>query len=306
MKPTGPTSRRGLRITRARLARLVVTLSLLLALSGVASAYWSAGSAPGGNGVAVEAIVNRGATPTASAAGTAVTVSWAASTLSNGRAVDGYLVKRYDVATLSAQTISSACTGTLTAMTCTESNVPSGQWVYSVTPVFATSWRGAESVKSSSVNVAASTLALTSTTVRPGTSLTGTAAGFPVAEILRYRLDSPTGVELTGSLAGLPTPALVSIGGGGAVIVSVPAGTSDGPHTIYAVTSPSGAAASAGIVVDGTPPPPPVLTLTPTFPSYSLGNIPNSSLNTLLKYDRLENPTSYATWLTGPQFCCSN
>ena len=42
------------------------------------------------------------------------------------------------------------------------------------------------------------------------------------------------------------------------------------------------------------------------FSTYSDGNVPNSSLNTLLKYERFENPTSYATCETGPQFCPSN
>jgi hypothetical protein len=183
--------------------------------------------------------------------------------LSNGHAVDGYVVKRYDVATLTSQTVVSACTGTVTATTCTENSVPAGQWVYSATPVLATNWRGAESVMSSPVTGAAPSLALSSTTVRPGTSLTGTASRFLGGETLRFRLDSPTGTELTGSLAGSPTPATVPAGGAGSVVVTVPSGTSDGAHTVYAVASPSGDAAAAAIVVDGTPSPVPVLTLTP-------------------------------------------
>jgi hypothetical protein len=69
---------------------------------------------------------------------------------------------------------------------------------------------------------------------------------------------------LTGSLAGASTPAAVPAGGGGSVVVTVPAGTGDGAHTIYGVASPSGDTASFGIVVDGTAPSPPVLTQTPT------------------------------------------
>lgn len=120
----------------------------------VAWAEWSAASVPGGNGASSAATVNQGATPTASVAGSAVTVGWAASTLSNGTAVSGYVVKRYDaVAPFAPQTILTACTGTVTATTCTENSTPDGQWAYSVTPVFATSWTGAESLKSSPVTV---------------------------------------------------------------------------------------------------------------------------------------------------------
>ncbi len=97
--------------------------------------------------------------------------------------------------------------------------------------------------------------------------MTGTANGFLPGETLTYRLDSPTGPELSGTLAGTATPATVPASGGGAVGVTVPGGTSDGDHTVYAVTSPSGDAAGAAIVVDGTPPPAPVLTQAPTNPS---------------------------------------
>ena len=99
----------------------------------------------GGNGAAAASSVNQGATPTVNAVGPAVTVSWAATTLANGQAVTGYLVKRYDAGTLAPQTILSACTGTITATTCVESGVPNGSWEYTVTPVFATNWQGVES-----------------------------------------------------------------------------------------------------------------------------------------------------------------
>jgi hypothetical protein len=197
-----------------------------------------------------------------SAAGRTITVSWAATTLSNGEPVNGYLVTRYDAATLTPQTVGSGCEGTVTTTTCVENGVPAGQWRYSVTPVLATSWSGPESAKSSPVTLSAS-LTLSSVRVRPGTSLTGTANGFLAGETLRYRLDSPTGTELSGILAGNATPASVPATGGGSAAVMVPAGTSEGTHTVHAVTSPSGDSASADIVVDSTPPPPPVLTDTP-------------------------------------------
>ena len=247
---------------KRHLATLVVAVALTM-VAATAWAYWTAGSMPGGNGSAAASTVNQGARPTVTLAGRTVTVTWAATTLSNGQAVDGYQVTRYDAATLATQTTLSACAATVTATSCTESPVPAGQWVYTVTPIFATSWRGAESAKSTAVTVAAPTLVLGSSTVKPGASLTGTAGGFVAGETLRYRLDGPSGAELTGSLAGNATPATVPAGGGGAAVVTVPAGTSDGTHSLHAVASPSGDDASVEIVVDSTAPPQPVLTSTP-------------------------------------------
>lgn len=138
----------------SKLTRLLA-IPLVVVIYGVAWAHWTAGSGPGGNGAAAATTVNRGATPTASATGSAVTLTWAARTLASGPVVSGYVVKRYDAATLAQASIKSSCTGTVTSTSCTENSVPTGQWVYSVTPVFATNWRGAESVKSNPVTIAA-------------------------------------------------------------------------------------------------------------------------------------------------------
>jgi hypothetical protein len=120
-------------------------------VTGLAWGYWSIGSLPGGNGQAQAATVGQGNTPTTTVNGNAITVSWAASTLTNGQAVDGYKIKRYSAGSHVSQTILSACTGTVTATSCVESNVPTGDWVYTVTPVFATNWLGAESQDSDAV-----------------------------------------------------------------------------------------------------------------------------------------------------------
>jgi hypothetical protein len=152
----------GLQRMRARLTRTRwngprrwVAIAFIFALTtGVAWAYWSAGSSPGGGGASAAATVNQGETPSASAVDNVVTVSWAGSTLSNGEGADGYIVNRYDAATpFALQTILSACTGTVTATTCTEI-APPGNWKYTVTPAFANNWRGVESAKSNAVTVA--------------------------------------------------------------------------------------------------------------------------------------------------------
>ena len=107
--------RRATRAPWSILKGMVVMPLVFILASGAAEAYWSAGSGAGGNGASAATSVNQGATPTVSAAGQAVTVSWAASTLSSGNAVAGYIVKRYTSGTPTLQTILSACTGTVAA-----------------------------------------------------------------------------------------------------------------------------------------------------------------------------------------------
>src|SRR6202040_1971347 len=75
----------------------IVAVVLLLVTTASAFAYWAATSSAGSNGSATAATVNQGATPTAgpSSVGREISVSWGTSTLSNGAALGGYLVKRY-------------------------------------------------------------------------------------------------------------------------------------------------------------------------------------------------------------------
>src|ERR1700733_2237286 len=84
---------------RCRFAALL-GVCLILGTTGLAWAFWSGGSIATSDGGAAAASVNQGATPTATAAGErTVSVGWGASTLSNGQAVDGYIIKRYDAGT---------------------------------------------------------------------------------------------------------------------------------------------------------------------------------------------------------------
>src|SRR5256886_6010049 len=177
-----------------------------------------------------------------------VTVTWGASTLTDGQAVDGYLVKRYDANTLALQTILTNCTGTVAATSWVESSVPYGQWKYSVTPVIAANWQGAESARSGTVVVGASTLTLAKTLY--GGSLpqttTGTLSGFVPNEGITYRLDAGT------ALTGAPSTANAS-GNATITALTIPSGTADGSHTVYAIGANS-SQASAGITVDLTAP----------------------------------------------------
>ena len=213
--------------------RHLATLAIAVALTFVAATAWaylSAGSVPGGSGAAAASSVNQGATPTASATGSTVTVSWTATTLANGQAVSGYLVKRYDAGTLAAQTILSACTGTIAATSCVESGVPNGSWKYTVTPVFATNWQGPESLKSATVTVNNDTTAPTNSislsSVTGGAYLTGTT--------IYYRGTAAGSLRLTNAVAdagsGPASSATAALGGT----------TAGWTHTPSTVSAPAG------------------------------------------------------------------
>jgi len=139
-----------------RLLRRSFVVSMAFSLVfGVAWSSWTTGSVPGGSGAAAAATVEAGKRPVAVATGESVAVSWVASQMSNGDPVAGYIVTRYDVATLTPRSTIASCSGTIDTTSCTETAVPSGQWVYTVTPVLGTNWRGAESPRSDPVDVGA-------------------------------------------------------------------------------------------------------------------------------------------------------
>jgi hypothetical protein len=185
-----------------------------------------------------------GAQPSASVAVDKVTVTWPAASFAGGAAVGGYVVKRYSTGGV-VQTVGAGCSGTISALTCTETSVPAGSWRYSVTPKQG-AWAGAESTQSSTVTVAAASLSLSGTTVTAlPTTLGGSIAGFAAGQTVTFRLDNPTtGTALTGSINPTPVPA----SGGSSVSVTIPAGTSNGAHTVYAIGS-GGTIASAAITV---------------------------------------------------------
>jgi hypothetical protein len=225
-------------VNRWRTALLLALLAL--ALPSLALASWQGSG--GGSGYVSAKSLPAGNTPAASVSNRSVTVSWTAP--SGGAPVSGYIVKRYDAGG-TAQTIGSNCSGTVTGTSCTENAVPGGIWKYSVTPANQ-NWRGAESARSSSVTVNSPSLSLTGTTISslPST-LSGSIASFIPGQTVTYRLDNPTsGTVLTGSIS--PTP--VQSSGSASVSVTIPNGTSNGSHTVYAIGS-SGDQASAGITV---------------------------------------------------------
>ncbi len=93
-----------------------------------------------------------GNTPSGTAAGSSVTVTWSASTFAGGTPVPGYVVRRFDSITQVEATVLPACAGIVSGTSCTESGVPIGTWVYTVTPA-AGAWRGGQSAQSAVVVV---------------------------------------------------------------------------------------------------------------------------------------------------------
>jgi hypothetical protein len=81
--------------------------------------------------------------------------------------------------------------------------------------------------------------------------MNGTISTFVTGESVTWRLDDPgTGTVLVGSIVPNPVPA----NGTSAITVTVPAGTADGIHTVYAVGSSGSSTASATVTVDTLPP----------------------------------------------------
>src|SRR3954469_22173377 len=227
-------------------AVLIATAIAAAALPAAASAAWTHSGT--GTHFAKAVSMPAGNTPTVSVSNRSVTVSWSANTMPGGGAVSGYTVQRYDTGG-NAQTVASGCSGTIAALTCTETSVPGGTWRYTVAPV-KSNWVGAEGSQSSNAVVASPSLSFSSSTTVTAlpTTLSGTIAAFVGGQTVTYRLDNAsTGTVLSGTLS----PSTVPAGGGASVTVTVPAGTANGAHTVYAIGS-SGDVASASITVSVT------------------------------------------------------
>ncbi len=184
---------------------------------GSGSAYSGATSMPSGNA------------PTATVSGRNVSLSWSAS--SGTVPVDGYVVRRYDAGG-AQHSVGADCSGTVPGLSCTEHAVAPGNWRYTVAPA-RLDWHGAESSESSPITVGAPTLALDSSSASSlPTTLTGQITDFISGEAVSFRLDDPsTGTPLSGSITPSPVPG----SGAASVSVTVPSGTANGSHTIYAV-----------------------------------------------------------------------
>ena len=225
-----------------RRALSIAVLVLVLALVPV-SAHASWVRADAGDAGARAKTVDAVAAPSASVAGRTVTVSWSAP--SSGAPPTGYTVKRYNNSG-QQQTIGASCSGTISGLTCKERKVPTGTWKYTVTPELG-NWRGPESNFSAAVTVGSAQLSFSSSTVTSfPTGVSGTIDNFVDGQSVSFRLDDPSsGQALSGSISPDPVPE----NGHADVSVTIPAGTSNGSHTIYAIGS-DGDQASAAVTVN--------------------------------------------------------
>jgi hypothetical protein len=228
------------------LARSFTAIAVAIAALVVAAPAQAAWTALGGagKGYSVARNLQAPATPTATVSNRQVTVNWTAP--GGGVPPSGYVVKRYDSSNQS-QAIGPGCSGTIAATSCVESAVPPGDWKYSVTAVRGNNWSGAESAKSSTVTVLAPALTLSPTTVTSFPRvLTGQITSFIPGQTVTYRLDNPTtGPLLSGSI----TPSTVPASGTASASVTIPAGTANGSHTVYAIGN-TGDQASIPITVN--------------------------------------------------------
>jgi hypothetical protein len=234
---------------RRTIQRVTIVMAMGAALASLGmlvpqSAFASWNAANPGNGYSKATSMPTGNQPAGSVTGRNVTVTWSGSTIL-GSPVSGYTVARYTTGGV-LQAIGASCTGTISALTCTEAATPAGTWKYGITPKQG-QWLGAEGTRSANVTVAAATLTFTSSTTVYSlpASLNGNLSGYATGETLTFRLDNPsTGTVLTGST--VPSP--IQTAGTATFSVTIPAGTSFGAHTVYGVGS-LGTQASAGINV---------------------------------------------------------
>jgi fibronectin type 3 domain-containing protein len=154
-----------------RAAILASIAALLLGGYVPAEAHWQAGGA--GSGQAPVGTLPGGSQPSASASLDTVTVQWTQSAFAGsalgGYAGGGYVIRRYAPSGGPAITPSGGCGATIggtgATLSCQETDVPSGPWKYTVTPVLG-SWTGEESEPSSSVTVLLGAPVLSSVTAQ--------------------------------------------------------------------------------------------------------------------------------------------
>jgi hypothetical protein len=230
--------------------RALIATASAAATLGVACAVVLAAFTAGGSGApTVQATTMPTATtaPTVSVSGRDVSVSWTQRTMGNGTAVAGYTLARYSAAGGSAVSVLSSCSGTVAALTCTENSVTPGSWRYTVTPVQGNAWHGTESARSAGAVVSSPSVSLSASAVAPSHSLTASISGFDDGDAVSFHLGSASGTVIGSAVAS----SAAGSNGTGSGTVTIPAGTTSGTYSVYAVGTDT---ASTTVVVDGTAP----------------------------------------------------
>lgn len=244
-RPKRPTRRLGMGV---RVTLFVV--GALAAAAVPAAAYLDVGvTTTGSYSAAIADSLNGGNTPTLPSGGVNgenVTIQWTASkTAHDALGATGYTINRYSTMTGgTAIPATGGCAGTVAALTCTEQNVPPGNWWYTVTPLY-DSWTGTESERLA-VTVTAPSFSITSgqsvSSVSGGSITGGTLAHFGNTENVTFHLDSPGGTTLTTSPSTVTTSGTGTASG---LTINILSGTAIGNHTIVAVGATSGLTATS-------------------------------------------------------------
>lgn len=232
-------------MTRLRLIKLLIPLAVLLAVVGVAQAFYHS-EGDGGGSASVGTLNPPTAVQATSPVGTdRVDVSWtASSTAGSATAPTGYRVSRSDGVTNTFVCGTSAST-TIPATTCSDTGLGDGDYTYTVTAVFR-SWRASATSNSATVTSPSITLSPTSGNVGSPVSISG--SHFPPSSAVTATY-AGNSVSLTPSTN---TNGSGSFSGGS---FNVPASTA-GAHTVQVTVS--GRSASASFTVE------PAITLSPT------------------------------------------
>jgi hypothetical protein len=139
-----------MRTPRVVVAGAIAGVTLLVGATP-AIAFWAAASTGGSSGARAGAL-STGPTPTATAAGASVTVSWSAvSPPATGVAIR-YQVTRKNTVTSATTPATGGCAGTLSSTSCVEASVPTGRWSYTVQVVVG-AWSGAAGSSSNTVAI---------------------------------------------------------------------------------------------------------------------------------------------------------
>jgi hypothetical protein len=129
-------------IIKRLLTGVCVALPLGLTLSPLAQAAWSAGGS--GSAIALAYLMPNGSQPAVSVSGTSVTVTWPVVLFPDNHSVAGYLIERFNASSGAQAIVGANCSGTVSTTSCTEQNVPAGNWIYTDTPL-QDLWTGGQS-----------------------------------------------------------------------------------------------------------------------------------------------------------------
>jgi hypothetical protein len=140
------------RTAAVRTAVLGLLAIAALVAAGVGRSAWIPTGLGNGKIGSKTMAASTGNVPSGSVSSHSVTLTWNASHFADGANVPSYVIKRYNALTNALQTTLANCNGLVGATTCTENNVPTGAWKYTVTPA-AGAWRGIEGGMSATITV---------------------------------------------------------------------------------------------------------------------------------------------------------